>query len=253
VKNNDTDLTDVQSYINESKASLIQRDSSFPASLTRRNLEPYSTEETAEATLSLLANFFNANPPFNISDAAVKDISTAIFNAGIYEGSYHPPPGLNLTMAYDLAISSLQSSLATVSQPFNNGWLHSNPQGLFGDKYVGRAITAKNAYLELTSDQVLYASTENQQMQLRSNESYLYTFAGRPHIAADGFWSLTLYNADGYLVENALNKHEVGDRSNITFPDGTLVYGDNSTTKDGIFQILVQGAEVEPPKNWTNK
>jgi hypothetical protein len=181
-------------------------------------------------------------------------IRHAISNAGIYGGSYHQPPDLNLTLAYDLAIFALQSSVATVFKPFNNGWHHSVPQGLFGDKFIDRAITADSAYLELTDGQVLYAMTENQQMQLSSDKSYLYTFSGRPPLASDGFWSLTLYNADGYLVANSLNKYEVGDRSNITYPDGTLVYGNNSaTTSDGFFQGLVQGANVGPPNNWTNK
>jgi hypothetical protein len=253
VKNNNTDLIDVQSSINASNTVPIPRKSSIPASLTKRNLEPYNTEHTALALLKLLAKFFDANPPFNISPAGVRDVNTAISNAGIYGGSYHQPLGLNLTVAYDLAISTLQSSVATVFEPSNNGWHHSVPQGLFGYNYIDRAVTADGAYLELIDDQVLYAMTENQQMQLSSDKSYLYIFSGRPPVANDGFWSLTLYNADRYLVENPLNKYEVGDRSNITYPDGTLVYENNSATSDGFFQVLVQGANVEPPKNWTNK
>ncbi|KAE9367521.1 DUF1214-domain-containing protein [Stipitochalara longipes BDJ] len=252
VKGNNSDVTEVQSFINASSAFSIPRKSSIPASLTKRNLEPYSTEDTALAILKLLANFFDTNPPFNISAAGVTEIKNDIFNAGIYGGSYHQPPGLNLSVAYNLAISALQTSVATVFEPFNNGWYHSVPQGLFGNNYIDRAATAANAYLELTDDQVLYAMTENQQMQLGSDDSYLYTFSAKPPLANDGFWSLTLYNADGYLVGNALNKYAVGDRSNITYPDGTVVYGGNPARSDGSFQVLIQGADVEPPKNWTN-
>ncbi|KAN0095632.1 DUF1214 domain containing protein [Hyaloscypha variabilis] len=252
VKNDIQDVTHVQSYINASNALSIPRKSSTSASLTARNLEPYSTEATPLAILNLLANFFDTNPPFNISAAAVEDLNTAILDAGIYGGSYHQPPDLDLLEAYDLAVSALQDSVSTIFKPFNNGWHHSVPQGLFSDNYIDRAATAATAYLELTSDQVLYAMTENQQMQLSSNESYLYNFSGRPPLANDGFWSLTLYNADGYLVQNALNKYSVGDRSNITFPDGTLVYGNDSARGDGVFQVLFQAASVEPPKNWTN-
>jgi hypothetical protein len=253
VKNDIQDVTHVQSYINASNTLSIPRKSSTLASLTTRNLEPYSTEAIPFAILNLLANFFDTNPPFNISAAGVEDLNNAILNAGIYRGSYRQPPDLDLSEAYDLAVSALQDSVSTISKPFNNGWHHSVPQGLFSDNYIDRAATAATAYLELTFDQVLYAMTENQQMQLGSNESYLYTFSGRPPLANDGFWSLTLYNSDGYLVQNSLNKYSVGDRSNINFPDGTLVYGSGSATSDGLFQVLVQAANVVPPSNWTNK
>jgi len=252
VKNNSTDVNDVQSFINASVAFPVIRKSSIPASLTRRNLQPYNTEDIPLAILKLLATFSDANPPFNISATEAAYINSTLCNAGVYGGSYHQPPALNLTSAYDLALTTLQNSITTIFKPFNNGWQHSVPQALFGSNFIDRATTAQKAYLELTPDQVLYAMTEDQQMQLGSNESYLYTFSGRPPVANDGFWSLTLYDADGYLVENSLERYAVGDRSDITFPDGSSVYGDDSA-RDGVFQILVQAASVEPPRNWTNK
>jgi hypothetical protein len=60
-----------------------------------------------------------------------------------------------------------------------------------------------------------------------------------------------MYDDDGYLVANQENTYAVGDRSNITFPDGDLVYGNN--TEDASLQILVQDADVLPPSNWTKK
>lgn len=210
-------------------------------------------DDTGLAILYLLANFFDANPPFGISAAGSSHVETSILEAGIREGAYHQPPDLDVDEAYDRVTSALQSSTSTVFEPFNNGWHHSVPQGLFGGRYLDRAVTAKKAYLELTDDQVLYAMTENQKMQLSSDESYIYTFSGKPPVADDGFWSLTLYDAHGYLVDNLLNKYSVGDRSNLTYPDGTSVYGSISGTGDGPFQILIQGDGVTPPSNWTNK
>ena len=60
-----------------------------------------------------------------------------------------------------------------------------------------------------------------------------------------------MYDNEGYLVSNPENKFAVGDRSNITFPNGDLVYG--SGTEDGTFQVLVQDANSIPPSNWTAK
>ena len=40
----------------------------------------------------------------------------------------------------------------------------------------------------------------------------------------DAFWSLTLYNSKGFMVENAMSRYSIGDRSQglIYGPDGSL-------------------------------
>lgn len=39
----------------------------------------------------------------------------------------------------------------------------------------------------------------------------------------------------------------------LTYPDGEPVYGNSSNPKrDGVFQVLVQPANVKPPANWTS-
>lgn len=72
-------------------------------------------------------------------------------------------------------------------------------------------------------------------------------------MASAGFWSLTMYNSQEFLVENQFDKYSVGDRSNITYPDGSMVYGSGAVKRDGMFQVLVQAGNMVPPRNWTNK
>lgn len=52
-----------------------------------------------------------------------------------------------------------------------------------------------------------------------------------------------------YLVPNEENVYALVNRSDLGFPDGSLVYGDDSD--DGKFQILLQPADITPPTNWT--
>lgn len=88
---------------------------------------------------------------------------------------------------------------------------------------------------------------------LQPNESYLFTFSGRPPVNSDGFWSLTLYGANQYFVPNSLQRYEIGDRSTqLRFENGGLVYGANASKTDGPFQVLIQPADVAPPSNWTS-
>lgn len=69
-----------------------------------------------------------------------------------------------------------------------------------------------------------------------------------------GLWSLSVYGADKNLIPNSLDRFEVGDRTyNLTHADGGYVYGPNAnSSRDEPFQILLQSADVTPPKNWTN-
>ncbi|KAI7093225.1 hypothetical protein KC352_g39946, partial [Hortaea werneckii] len=73
----------------------------------------------------------------------------------------------------------------------------------------------------------------------------------------NGFWSITGYEGD-YLIPNPQNVYALGDRSNITYPDGSRVYSSgaqnrsNYSMSNAQFQILVQPADVAPPANWSS-
>lgn len=85
---------------------------------------------------------------------------------------------------------------------------------------------------------------------LGPQEAIVYTFSGKPPVKMAGFWSLTAYNGD-YLIPNSLHRYNIGDRSNLIYPDGRRVYGSNASKSDGPFQILAQAAGNPPPANWT--
>jgi len=125
-----------------------------------------------------------------------------------------------------------------------------------------RTAVAASGYLMLKAPNAIYPSWSNGSgdgpvgssgLSVGANESLLYTFSGRPALSATGFWSLTAYNADNFLISNDRNVYALGDRSNITYASGAPVYGSKSSSdQDGPFQILVQPADVAPPANWTS-
>jgi len=61
---------------------------------------------------------------------------------------------------------------------------------------------------------------------LNGTKSYRLHFApGQlPPVTASGFWSVTMYGADRFLVNNAINRYSIGDRTpGLTRnPDGSL-------------------------------
>ena len=75
-----------------------------------------------------------------------------------------------------------------------------------------------------------------------------------PPVQENGFWSITAYDANNYLIENELNRYNVNDRSNLSFnADGSLdIYlqkdapeGEREITNwlpvcDGAFQLTMR-------------
>lgn len=187
-------------------------------------------------------------------------MASILGQAGLFGGNYIPPAHLNLTLAAAIANASIT---AQTSDPANiryegNGWELSIPsfQGNFGTNYAPRAYIAITGYQQQTVDQTLYPGYQGlsfNTLNLAPGKSLLLTWSGKPLLHPSGFWSLTMYGANQYLVPNKLNRPEVGDRTNLTYEDGSFVYGPAAdTTKDGPFKILVQPADLMPPKNWTS-
>ncbi|KIX03136.1 uncharacterized protein Z518_06687 [Rhinocladiella mackenziei CBS 650.93] len=217
--------------------------------------------------LQLLATLGHYAPPEIRSDT--ERVNTMLSAAGVSNSSYTTQSNVNLTLAFQAATLTMYTdyTMPGVAEPLNNGWSRtaSRYSGDYGTNYSIRAAIADYGYLMLKAPNALYPIWDNtsdpegglsQQQTLGSNEAYMYTFVGgQPPIIKPGFWSMTVYDAEGFLVPNSRNVYAIGDRNNITYSDGKLVYGgDNAidNTGEGSFQILVQPADVPPPANWTS-
>lgn len=199
--------------------------------------------------LELLARLANDNPPEAASDAA--NVASFLEAAGISleSGTYRKPVLVDLNLAALTLNTTLQTVLLHpgVLETYGPQWIgvNSSLAGNYGTNYALRAYIGQVGYLALTSDQALYPSfhagllpSNGLTLTLRANESYLLKFSGKPPLADVGFWGLTLYDSAGFLIANEINRYSLGDRSNITYPDGSRVYaagGEGGSGIDGAF------------------
>lgn len=217
--------------------------------------------DTLDKQLDLAAKLVPYNQPSNFTER--DRVSSVLALAGVYDGAYHVPQGLNLTLAGVIANSSITQ--ATV-EPSNlrrqsNDWVLQRPefQGDYARNYAIRAYIAIAGYQQQRTVQVLYPGYKvlgfTGTFSLEPNTSVLLSFSGKPRVDSTyGFWSYSVYGADQYLIPNDLFRFEIGDRSlNLTYRDSTdKVYGaEANSTRDGPFQVLVQPADQVPPSNWT--
>ncbi|KFY28807.1 hypothetical protein V491_00276 [Pseudogymnoascus sp. VKM F-3775] len=135
-------------------------------------------------------------------------------------------------------------------QDYGNGWseLYPSCKGNFNSFYQARYVVGKKGYLALTKDQAIYPSLAGPLM-IGAKDAILLRFSRRPALVPSGFWSLTAYNSEQYLVPNRINRYCLGDRDDMRFADGTSLA---DHTKDGEFRILLQPADVPPPSEWLN-
>jgi len=112
-----------------------------------------------------------------------------------------------------------------------NNWGLTYDMGRYGTRYAYRAAWTfvgiggnliEDAFYPLT----LLDSAGN---PLTGEHAYTLTFAAGQWPPADAFWSLTMYDIEGYLVDNPLDRYAIGDRSGM------------QANADGSLTIYIQG------------
>lgn len=99
------------------------------------------------------------------------------------------------------------------------------PIGDFGQEYNYRALVAMAGLGANTVDVAIYPKTEvdTQGNFLTGEHSYILHFDSFPPVQTGGFWSITAYGEDDFLIDNPLNRYCINDRSNLKAnADGTV-------------------------------
>lgn len=101
------------------------------------------------------------------------------------------------------------------------------PIGEFGTEYDYRAMVALKGFGANPVSAALYASAhrDSDGKPLEAGGHYRLRFekGALPPMKTDGFWSVTAYNDEDFLIPNPLNRYAVNDRSPLVFnEDGSL-------------------------------
>jgi len=96
-----------------------------------------------------------------------------------------------------------------------NGWNRSVNNARFGTDYYDRTGTAKSNMFDNSPEETQYFYTDGDSSgaPLDGNGTYAITFAPGEQPPVDGFWSLTLYNAQHLFHPNALERHSLGTKN----------------------------------------
>jgi hypothetical protein len=121
------------------------------------------------------------------------------------------------------------------------GWRYQlAAMGSYGADYHQRAVVAQNGLGANLKEDAVYPSTsadaDGQGLDGAHRYQLHFNKADLPPVRA--FWSLTLYDKEGFQAANAQNRFAIGDRDDLTYnPDGSL-------------DLVIQADDPGPGRNW---
>ena len=105
-----------------------------------------------------------------------------------------------------------------------NGWAYTTKTGIYGTDYLMRAlVTAIGLGANRPQDAVYPTSLKDGEGRKYKGEyKYVMHFPEGHLPPAQGFWSLTMYDANYFFVNNPLNRYSISARQNLkSNPDGS--------------------------------
>jgi hypothetical protein len=121
-------------------------------------------------------------------------------------------------------LGTLKSSIQGNSR---NGWNYIlQGMGAYGDNYNTRAYIANIGLGANLPEDAVYPATDidNANQPLNTNHEYTMTFPAGQTPPAQGFWSITMYNNQQFLVQNQIKRYAIGSYNDLQYNN------DNSLT-----------------------
>lgn len=175
---------------------------------------------------TLLAALMRDNPPA-LADGvpAAKLASLGIVPGQPFDPASQPPAIREaVEQAPQRALPRIMEHIKTAGEHVN-GWTFTTNGGDYGKDYLQRAlIAAVGLGCNLPQDAVYPTTTiDAAGRRLTGASKYVMRFPAGELPPVNGFWSLTMYDADYFFVDNPLNRYTVSPRNNLqTNPDGSV-------------------------------
>ena len=160
------------------------------------------------------ARYVAENPPPEDERAR----ASALVNEGLGNRNQLTPAAVSEATA---AMIERAISAAT----HTNGWSYNLKIGNYGSDYLLRAAIAKFGFGANLPEDAVYmnARTDIDGAILIGVNSYVIHFPPGRTPPQRGFWSITPYGRDGFLIENSIHRYDVGSQTGLVpNPDGSI-------------------------------
>ncbi len=140
------------------------------------------------------------------------------------------------------AVKAMLAKIPAMARVVDGWQMNTDTMGVYGDFYLKRAIVAMIGLGANQPDDAIYPlnTGDADGRLLRGEDNYVMHFDRDKLPPVGAFWSLTMYDADGFQTPNPINRFAIGDRDPLKF------------NADGSLDLYIQHARPGPDKesNW---
>jgi len=123
------------------------------------------------------------------------------------------------------ALAAMLAALPTLGTSVNGWTVMSDNIGVYGNSYFKRAVVTLVGLGANPPEDAVYPllNVDADGEPISGEHHYVIHFDADELPPAHAFWSVTMYDAEGYQVANELNRFAIGDRDPLTYNvDGSL-------------------------------
>ncbi len=173
------------------------------------------------------AELMKVNPP-HVSDWSM---IARLKRIGIVPGKSFDPEALDPAVRTELAnaasdgLKAMREKSPTISRVVNGWQMGTDTMGVYGNYYMKRAIVALVGIGANQPEDAVYPNnlTDADGKPVVGGDKYVIHFPKGQLPPADAFWSLTMYDSDGFQVANSIDRFAIGDRDELKYnSDGSL-------------------------------
>lgn len=179
---------------------------------------------TGEQYFTLLAQLLKSNPVATADAGMVKTLQRLGMTPGqdLNFASLAPEVQNALNAAVKLGLDKIIAQRAHAGA-IVNGWVYANKTGDYGTDYIQRAFIAYFGLGANLPQDAIYPSVDvdSTGAPLNGTNKYVLHFKTTPPV--DGFWSVTMYDANYFFVANTVNRYNLNMRNKMKYnPDGSV-------------------------------
>jgi hypothetical protein len=120
---------------------------------------------------------------------------------------------------------TMRAELATLARVVNGWQLNTDTMGVYGDYYLKRAVVARMLLGANQPEDAVYPLivADADGKAATGENSYVLHFTREELPPVNAFWSVTMYDAQGFPVANPIDRFALGDRDPLRYnADGSL-------------------------------
>lgn len=186
------------------------------------------------------AELMKLNPPHDSDWSTLQRMKRIGVEPGKFDSSKASSTALSVGASSGLQL--MVAKMPTLARVANGWQMNTDSMGVYGNYYLKRAIVAMAGLGANQPDDAIYPLNvaDADGKPVTADKNYVLHFDKAQLPPANAFWSLTMYDAEGFQVANPINRFAIGDRDALKY------------NADGSLDLYVQNQNPGPDKesNW---